>query len=101
MFVDDVEDLVDPPGRGDVELVAERPDVVRVVGVKPVGWRRGVAHASALASLRGPSSRHIGFRHQLGQLRSFDQDDAGVTVVIDDVAPSVSWSWSEPVDPRL
>jgi hypothetical protein len=50
-LVDDVQDLDRPPGRGDVELVVERPHVIRPLGPQPPTRRGGVAEALALAAL--------------------------------------------------
>ncbi len=50
-LVDDVEDLDDPPGGGDVELVVEGPHVVGMDGGQAVGERGRGAEALALAVL--------------------------------------------------
>ena len=50
-LVDDVEDLDRPAGGGDVELVVECPHVIGPARPEPVGRRRGVAEALALAAL--------------------------------------------------
>ncbi len=60
-LVDDVQDLDGPPGSGDIELVVERPHVVRALGSEPLAelvevpsrWR-----LRRLGGTRRPSSRH-------------------------------------------
>jgi hypothetical protein len=52
-LVDDMEDLDDPAGGGDVELVVERPHVIGPLGSEPIAGRGGVAEALALAALGG------------------------------------------------
>jgi hypothetical protein len=50
-LIDDVQDLDHPPGGGDIELVVQRPHVIRPGGPEPVGRCRGVAQALAVAAL--------------------------------------------------
>jgi len=54
VFVDDVEQLQDASALGLVELVVQRPHMVRVLGGQPVGRAGGGAQALALA----PPGRH-------------------------------------------
>jgi hypothetical protein len=51
-LVDDVQDLDGPPGGGDVELVVERPDMVRPLRSEPLARRRRGAEPLALTALR-------------------------------------------------
>lgn len=58
-LVDHVQDLDDPPGGGDIELVVQRPHVIGSLGVEPVGRCRGLTGASALASSLGHSQTFL------------------------------------------
>jgi hypothetical protein len=51
VLIDHVEQLQDPPVGGLVELVVQRPHMVRVLGSQPVRWTRGGADPLAFAPL--------------------------------------------------
>jgi hypothetical protein len=48
-LVDDVQQLEDPAGGGDVELVVQRPHVIRVFSAEPPGRRSRAAETLPLA----------------------------------------------------
>jgi hypothetical protein len=59
VLVDDVQDLQDPPVGGGVELLVQRPYMVRVVGLEPVSWSGGLPDPATLTTPRGHSEAFL------------------------------------------